>query len=612
MTPICRIELLGGVRVWRLGQPVTHFRSRKTVDLLAYLACFPRREHPREVLMELFWTECELDAARHSLNVALSSLRKQLEPCGVADGDVLQSNRFSVRLNPQTVTTDVAEFEAAIRGAAAATDISEQGRCLSSAVAIYTGELLPGHYEDWVIPEQQRLDELYFQALRRLIAICRQEGDLDRALQLAIQAVGASGLREEAHREVIRLYSVTGRGDEALRHYRVLERILATQLDVRPSAETRSLVERIAAGKQAPANFGGPSMQESVIECAPSLPAPSELEPVGGAMPLNSRFYIVREADRQFEAAVMRRDSIILLRGARQVGKTSLLARGLQRARDSHLHVALSHFQGFNSLHFASPDAFLLALAEDLTDQLDLDLTPAENWNPRRGANPNFRRFLKQDVLGRLDRPLVWGMDEVDRLFGSPFATDVFGLFRSWHDERVLEPQGRLGLLTLTLAYSTEAHLFITDLNQSPFNVGTSLEMHDFSRDQVADLNRRYGSPLRSEDEVERVYGLLNGHPFLVRQTLHALTARIIDVSQLDGAAARCGVFGAHLRRLLMLVERESAVRVAVQTVLEGNPCPSAEMFYRLRGAGILTGEARRSARMRCPLYASYLRDNLQ
>jgi DNA-binding SARP family transcriptional activator len=609
LDPLCRIELLGGLRVWCGERPVTRFRSRKTGELLAYLACYPRREHPREVLIELFWPDCDLDAGRHSLNVALSSLRKELEPPGVPDGAVLHTDRFSVRLNPETVRTDIAGFETALRAAAAAPGAA-QLRHLTAAVELYGGELLPGHYEDWIVPEQQRLEELYLQAVRTLIAQRREVGDLEGALRFALQGVAASGLREETHREVIRLYAEAGRHDEALRHYRELERRLARELDLSPSAKTRALVENLSHRDRSLPTPPAAAREVATKETARFLPEPGELEPVGGAMPLGSRYYVMRDADADFEAAVRRQDSIILVRGARQVGKTSLLARGLQSAREAGKQVALSHFQGFNARHLESPDAFLLALADDLVEQLDLDVSPSANWNPDRGANPNLRRFLRREVLARLDRPLVWGMDEVDRLFGTSYASDVFGLVRSWHDERALEPRGPWGSLTLALLYSTEAHLFITDLNQSPFNVGTRVEMDDFTREQVADLNRRHGSPLRSDEEVVRFYALLHGHPFLVRLGLHALTARTVSLTALEQGAGG-DVFGPHLRRLLLLVEREPAVREAVIAVLEGGPCPSAAMFYRLRGAGILAGAGHRSARLRCPLYEAFIRENL-
>src|SRR5207248_2614532 len=143
------------------------------------------------------------------------------------------------------------------------------------------------------------------------------------------------------------------------------------------------------------------------------------------------------------------------------------------------------------------------------------------------GPNLNFRRFLRREVLGRIEEPLVWGLDDVDRLFHCDFGSVIFALFRSWHNQRALDSDGPWGRLTLAIAYATEAHLFITDLNRSPFNVGTRLELEDFTIEQVADLNRRYAThsasgypPLRDRGELGRLYHLLGGHPYLVRRGL--------------------------------------------------------------------------------------------
>src|SRR5205814_9448331 len=116
---------------------------------------------------------------------------------------------------------------------------------------------------------------------------------------------------------------------------------------------------------------------------------------------------------------------------------------------------------------------------------------------PEDVPNVNFRRFMRRAALGRDAGHLVWGLDEIDRLFDHSYAGDLFALFRAWHNERALDPTGPWARLTLAIAYATEAHLFISDLNQSPFNVGTRLELSDFTGQQVTELNRRYGSPLR-------------------------------------------------------------------------------------------------------------------
>ncbi len=345
-------------------------------------------------------------------------------------------------------------------------------------------------------------------------------------------------------------------------------------------------------------------------EHKPSGPLP--LEPVGGAVPLNSEFYINRPTDKEFRDAIIRYDSIILLKGARQIGKTSLLARGLQLARERGAKVALTDFQKFNSDNLADVQNFYLSLAESLADQLDLDALPSDVWDERRSANVNFERFIRREVLKNLNAPLVWGLDEVDRLFTCPYGSEVFGLFRSWHNERALDPSGPWAGLTLGIAYATEAHLFITDMNQSPFNVGTRLVLDDFSGAQIEDLNQRYDKPLQSDAEIERFRKLVAGHPFLVRRSLHEIATEKKTLDQFISNADRDdGIFGDHLRRMLVLLAKDSNLTEIMRGVLRGEGCPTPESFYRLRSSGVVVGSSQTDVALRCELYESFLKRHL-
>src|SRR6187549_2959263 len=96
----CRIELLGELRVEQNGRVMTRFRTRKFGLLLAYLAFYLHRSHPRDELIEMLWPECVPEVGRDRLSTALSSLRRQFEPPGVPAGAVIIADRFSVRLNP--------------------------------------------------------------------------------------------------------------------------------------------------------------------------------------------------------------------------------------------------------------------------------------------------------------------------------------------------------------------------------------------------------------------------------------------------------------------------------------------------------------------------------
>jgi hypothetical protein len=339
---------------------------------------------------------------------------------------------------------------------------------------------------------------------------------------------------------------------------------------------------------------------------------PDKLEPVGGAVPLDSEFYLVRPQDADLRTALNRYDSIVLIKGARQMGKTSLLARGLQQARERGAKVVLTDFQKLNVSDLESPTNLYVTLAESLAEQLDLPVFAQDVWDERRGPNVNFERYIRREVLAKLNAPLVWGLDEVDRLFSCTFGSEVFGLFRSWHNERALDPTGPWAGMTLGIAYATEAHLFITDMNQSPFNVGTRLALDDFTRDQVAELNRRYRAPLTNDAELGRFVQLVAGHPFLVRRALHEMVTQPLDIAALEAQADRDeGIFGDHLRRMLVLLARDASLTDVVRAILRGEPCPNPESFYRLRSAGLIAGGSPSDARLRCQLYASYLKRHL-
>lgn len=354
-------------------------------------------------------------------------------------------------------------------------------------------------------------------------------------------------------------------------------------------------------GRVEPKVKGQESKQATITEALP-------VEPPFGAVSLDSKFYLARPADSVYEAAVARRDSIVLVRGARQVGKTSLLARGLKQARGAGTRVVLTDLQKLNASDLATAGSLFMTLGDWIAERLDLDASPYDSWDSRRGASANFERFLRREVLAKLDAPLVWGLDEVDRLFTCDFSSEVFGLFRSWHNERALDPSGPWSQLTLAIAYATEAHLFITDINQSPFNVGTRISLDDFTLDQVTELNRRYGSPLKNEHEVTRFTNLVGGQPYLVHRSLYELSEQGLDLGDfIERAAGDDGVFGDHLRRIVVLLAQDKELAAALRGMMNGSTGLTMEQFYRLRSAGILAGESASECRLRCVLYEQYL-----
>ena len=234
------IRLMGGLCVESIegeAREIERFRTQKTAALLAYLAYHGRTSHSRELLMELFWPDCEPESARHSLRMALSALRRQLEE-GANSGAVLRADRFHVSLQGAAVSTDVAEFEAAIARAD-----------WPGAVELYQGRLLAGFYDDWIEPEARRLEELFFTALHQAVCALERAGDHARALQISGRGPIIDPLHEGAGRDLMRLYAQT-QPALALRQFRELEARLHEQLNCAPDAQTRALAARIEADLQ--------------------------------------------------------------------------------------------------------------------------------------------------------------------------------------------------------------------------------------------------------------------------------------------------------------------------------------------------------------------------
>lgn len=162
-----QIALLGAVRAHRDGHVLDDLQGRKTGGLLALLALAPGRQRSREELVDLLWPDIDVEQGRNRFKQTLATLRKALEPEGVAPGSVLVADRLTVGL-ADGHTVDVAQFQQALRRAATATELTEQVEHLRTATQLYTGELCPGFYLDVLLVERERLAELQKGALERL------------------------------------------------------------------------------------------------------------------------------------------------------------------------------------------------------------------------------------------------------------------------------------------------------------------------------------------------------------------------------------------------------------------------------------------------------------
>lgn len=325
----------------------------------------------------------------------------------------------------------------------------------------------------------------------------------------------------------------------------------------------------------------------------PAGPAPSArsipLETPEGTMAPASRFYIEREGDAVAQAAIGQTGVTVTIKGPRQVGKSSLLIRLQQTSEAIGKRVVYLDFQMLQSA-LADADTFFRQFCRLLTFQVGLEDGTEDVWAMPLPNTFRATEYVTHHLLDKLDRQLVLAMDEVEAVFGADFRTDFFGMLRSWHNNRSVDPRWKR--LDLALVTSTEPYFFIDNLNQSPFNVGTVVELRPFTEEQVAELNRRHLGPL-AEEEVARLHGLLHGHPYLTRRALYLVANGQLTAGELFArATADDGPFGDHLRALLLRLHERESLAPALRQVVFDHTCDDELAFFRLRGAGLVRRES--------------------
>ena len=93
---------------------------------------------------------------------------------------------------------------------------------------------------------------------------------------------------------------------------------------------------------------------------------------------------------------------------------------------------------------------------------------------------------------------------------------------------------------------------------------------------------------------------------------LHAMAEEGLDIAAFEAAAEReDGIYSDHLRRMRTSLVQNPELCDAVRAILNGQPCPSSEAFFRLQSSGVTAGQSATLVGLRCSLYEHYLARHL-
>ncbi len=232
--PILELYLLGTLRLIYDHAPIT-INSPRLQSLLAYLVLHRDAPQARRDLAFLFWANSSEAQAMTNLRKSLHELRHVLP-----DPDrFLQIDTHEVQWRPNApFTIDTVEFENAVRRAST---VAER----QAAVDLYHGDLLPSCYDDWIIPDRERLRQTFIDTLEQLIAQQESQREYRGAIAYAHRLLQEEPLREETYLRLMRLYNLCGDRTSALRTYHACATALQRELDIEPSQATRRAYEQL-------------------------------------------------------------------------------------------------------------------------------------------------------------------------------------------------------------------------------------------------------------------------------------------------------------------------------------------------------------------------------
>jgi DNA-binding SARP family transcriptional activator len=223
------LKLLAGFSLsLRGGEQLIPFRMQRLIALVALLG----RPSRLSVAGQL-WSNVSDARALGNLRAVLHRLQASCPDVICSAGGALWVNEF--------IWVDVREVTSwALRLLSGDAGTEEELHPPSDA---YSGELLPGWYEDWVLLEQEQFRQLRLHALEALADRLAGCGCFGEALYAAHCALRADPLRESAHRAIIRIHIAEGNLVEAARRYRNYRELLWTEVGAEPTPLMRGLTD---------------------------------------------------------------------------------------------------------------------------------------------------------------------------------------------------------------------------------------------------------------------------------------------------------------------------------------------------------------------------------
>ena len=228
-----QVRLLGAVEIILDGRRLRAFNSLRLQRFLGLIALRRDPQHRSRLAFEL-WPDSDERQARTNLRKLLHDFRHSLPDIG----EFVEIDNETVRWNPSGPSeVDVLRFQDAM----AAGDFELAAR-------LYSGDLLPACYDDWVLDERAKRRAEAYGALVRLTEEAARRDDHKAAIRHTQRIIDLEPTDEAAVRIQMEAHLALGDRAAALRSYHRYAEALERELAVAPGEAIGAMYQQLRAG----------------------------------------------------------------------------------------------------------------------------------------------------------------------------------------------------------------------------------------------------------------------------------------------------------------------------------------------------------------------------
>jgi LuxR family maltose regulon positive regulatory protein len=223
--------------------------TRRARDILCFIVSRRHHRASKDTIVDTFWGETDFAVVEKNFHPTVSHIRKALnsnQPLKqnfllYRDGDYQLNSEFSYQIDTEDFDARLSEGENARRA-------REFEKCIDayeSALKLYRGEFMQGSYEPWVEEQRAYYREQYLRLLEALAGVAQAAADWPKVTQLAQQIIRDDQFREDIHCLMMRAHAAMGNRGAVKDQFEGLKKLLASELGVEPSAETKKLYQQL-------------------------------------------------------------------------------------------------------------------------------------------------------------------------------------------------------------------------------------------------------------------------------------------------------------------------------------------------------------------------------